>query len=151
MLLVLSAQVSFTWGIFVFGEKVESRVGASFAIVLMMAGLWGMSYYSSAEAQSLPHEMDHHSLESRLGGYFNVHAHASDVTDIGDFPDEHASDVTDVGDFPDEDTNEENIIPTTAEIPFCGKKMSKRKLGLAAAFFNGAWGGSIMVPMKFAP
>ena len=139
MLLVLSAQVSFTWGIFVFGEKVESRVGASFAIVLMMAGLWGMSYYSSAEAQSLPHEMDHHSLESRPGGYFNVHAHASDVTDVGDFP--------------DEDTSEENItiIPTTAEIPFCGKKMSKRKLGLAAAFFNGAWGGSIMVPMKFAP
>lgn len=139
MLFVLSAQVSFTWGIFVFGEKVESRVGASFAIVLMMAGLWGMSYYSSAEAQSLPHEMDHHSLDSRPGGYFNVHAHASDVTDVGEFP--------------EEDTNEENItiIPTTAEIPFCGKKMSKRKLGLAAAFFNGAWGGSIMVPMKFAP
>ena len=28
---------------------------------------------------------------------------------------------------------------------------SRRRYGLAAAIFNGAWGGSITVPMKFAP
>jgi hypothetical protein len=139
MLFVLSRQVSFTWGIFVFDEKVESRVGASFAIVLMMAGLWGMSYYSSAKAQSIPHDLDHLSVDSYPGGYHGVHVQRSDVTDTEDLPDEEGND------------DDVTIVPTTAEIPFCGRKMSKRKLGLAAAVFNGAWGGSIMVPMKFAP
>ena len=43
--------VSFTWGIFIFHERVESRLGASFAVLLMMMGLWGMSYYSSPSGQ----------------------------------------------------------------------------------------------------
>lgn len=153
MLSVLSRQVSFTWGIFVFDEKVESRVGASCAIVLIMAGLWGMSYYSSAKAQAIPYDMDHHSADSYPGGYHGVHVHKSDITDTEDFTDEEANDddiiiVPTTADANDDDIT---IVPTTAEIPFCGRKMSKRKLGLAAAVFNGAWGGSIMVPMKFAP
>jgi len=28
--------------------------------------------------------------------------------------------------------------------------VGKRKIGYAAAIFNGIWGGSIMVPLKFA-
>ncbi|GKY98803.1 hypothetical protein MPSEU_000836400 [Mayamaea pseudoterrestris] len=44
--------VSFTWGIFVFQEQVHSRLAASFAILCMMLGLLGMSYYSSPESAS---------------------------------------------------------------------------------------------------
>ena len=38
---------SFTWGIFVFGERVHSRLGACFAVACLMVGLFGMSYYGS--------------------------------------------------------------------------------------------------------
>jgi len=40
---------SFTWGIFVFEEKVHSRAGACCAVFCLMMGLIGMSYYSSPE------------------------------------------------------------------------------------------------------
>ncbi|KAL7557281.1 hypothetical protein ACA910_016245 [Epithemia clementina (nom. ined.)] len=42
--------VSFIWGIFVFHEEVRSKAVASLAILCMMAGLYGMSYYSSPES-----------------------------------------------------------------------------------------------------
>jgi hypothetical protein len=42
--------VSFVWGIFVFQEPVHSRAGASMAILCMMLGLLGMSYFSSPES-----------------------------------------------------------------------------------------------------
>jgi len=52
--------VSFVWGIFVFDERVHSRVGACFAIFSMMMGLLGMSYYSSPESAAAvaPAEVD---------------------------------------------------------------------------------------------
>jgi glucose uptake protein GlcU len=52
--------VSFVWGIFVFGEAVHSKVGACFAIFCMMAGLMGMSYFSSPTAsdEHQPEEED---------------------------------------------------------------------------------------------
>ena len=130
--------VSFTWGIFIFDEKIESRVGASFAILLMMAGLWGMSYYSSPKAQLL--DMDHQSVVSRSRGYRGVHAHPSDTDDEVLFHEEMDASV--------DDTVEDSPPP---DVVICGRKISQRRLGMAAAVFNGAWGGSIMVPMKFAP
>uniref|UniRef100_A0A6U0ENB9 EF-hand domain-containing protein n=1 Tax=Helicotheca tamesis TaxID=374047 RepID=A0A6U0ENB9_9STRA len=39
--------VSFVWGVFIFNEHVKSKLNACFAILLMMMGLWGMSYYSA--------------------------------------------------------------------------------------------------------
>jgi glucose uptake protein GlcU len=39
--------VSFTWGIFVFGEHVHNRVQACFAVGCMLLGLCGMAYFSS--------------------------------------------------------------------------------------------------------
>jgi glucose uptake protein GlcU len=130
--------VSFTWGIFIFRERVESRAGASFAILLMMAGLWGMAYYSSPKAQ---HIVDVDSVESchRADGYSGVHAHSSDVEEEESFQEE-----TDVYD------DEAEMAPPP-DVVILGRKISQRKLGMLAAVFNGVWGGSIMVPMKFAP
>lgn len=42
--------VSFIWGIFVFGEEVKSLWGACFAVLCMMGGLMGMSYFLSPDA-----------------------------------------------------------------------------------------------------
>lgn len=41
---------SFIWGVFIFGEPVKNRLAASMAIVLLMAGLFGMAYFSSPES-----------------------------------------------------------------------------------------------------
>lgn len=136
--------VSFTWGIFIFHEKVESRIGASFAVFLMMAGLWGMSYYSSPRAQQhlVEDEPCGDSIESsRPDGYSGVHSHSSDK--------EHDDES-----FEEADVFDDNSGISLAPLPdvvLCGRKISQRKLGMAAAVFNGAWGGSIMVPMEFAP
>lgn len=35
------------WGVFIFDEHVRSRLNATMAIILMMTGLWGMSFFSS--------------------------------------------------------------------------------------------------------
>lgn len=46
--------VSFIWGVFVFGEEVRSKVMASFAILCLMTGLYGMAYFSSPESAGNP-------------------------------------------------------------------------------------------------
>jgi Transmembrane family, TMEM144 of transporters len=46
--------VSFTWGIFIFQEPIHSQFGASVAILSMILGLIGMSYYSSPSIPQQP-------------------------------------------------------------------------------------------------
>jgi hypothetical protein len=50
--------VSFVWGIFVFDEQIHSRTGACGAILCIMVGLLGMSYYSSPVAQAAHAALD---------------------------------------------------------------------------------------------
>lgn len=144
--------VSFTWGIFIFRERVESRAGASFAILLMMAGLWGMAYYSSPQAQQ-QHEMedviDHVSVVVEVvhpDGYSGVRRQETHRIENEEETFHEEIDVY--------DDNGSTATGETAPLPdvvIWGRKVSQRKLGMAAAVFNGAWGGSIMVPMKWAP
>lgn len=47
--------VSFTWGVFIFEERVKSMYSACFAIILMIIGICGMSYFSSpSDSEQLP-------------------------------------------------------------------------------------------------
>lgn len=143
--------VSFTWGIFIFHERVESRFGASFAVLLMMMGLWGMSYYSSPNGQQHLEEMlDQCSVGAdqtsvRSDGYHGLNAQSTQNDDTNDPDEESIQEETEVYD------DDSGIVSPLPDVVFCGRKVSQRKLGMAAAVFNGAWGGSIMVPMKFAP
>lgn len=43
----ITVLISFTWGIFVFGERVMSVAGTLLGIWLMISGFWGMAYFSS--------------------------------------------------------------------------------------------------------
>ncbi len=54
--------VSFTWGIFIFQERVKSIGGALLAVGMMIVGLWGMSFYSSPATQ--PNYEQVHSISS---------------------------------------------------------------------------------------
>lgn len=138
--------VSFTWGIFIFEEQVRSRFGACFAVFLMIAGLFGMSYYSSPEAASVaPREEPTSDVAStRSDGYQGVQVAEVDEEDVASTK----SNPLEIGrgsPRPDGRSMDVNVVD------ICGWKVSKRTSGIAAAMFNGIWGGSIMVPMKWAP
>jgi len=49
----IAVMVSFGWGIFVFGEQVKSLTSACSAILFMVMGIIGMSYFSSLKAAPL--------------------------------------------------------------------------------------------------
>jgi Transmembrane family, TMEM144 of transporters len=127
--------VSFTWGIFIFQENVKSKIGACFAVILMVVGIIGMAVYSvpeSFESEVVPvilPQRENQLLENR----FN-----DDVTD----------------------RSNETHIPITESIKtgeysslqecVSGPTSPKYFLGILAAVFNGVWGGSIMVPMQWS-
>jgi len=54
--------VSFTWGIFVFGEEVHSVVGACTAVAIMCLGIAGMSFSSSPLLQVTPKQFKYMDL-----------------------------------------------------------------------------------------
>ena len=230
--------VSFVWGIFIFDERVHSRVGACVAIACMMMGLIGMSYFSSPETdkeeedgrgregvmiigndgengvaierdveQTPEHDRIQYSglinnesddegdgprrmngtvdmsssepaLSTGLGNSLTLSERTAadsdcssaendsvlvsttsredmDMLDIhddatGDDPSLVSS--TSVGRIMDEHFHNTSISSNATEhVVICGVKLTKRQGGMLAAAFCGLWGGSIMVPMKWAP
>jgi hypothetical protein len=118
--------VSFAWGLVVFREELRSVPLALLGAGLMVAGLWGMSYFSQPEADA---------GRLKKGGGADKDAGDADAGDAGT-----GSLLPVAGDAPRE-TAEGGPSP----------RMSRRARGLLAAVVNGAWGGSIMVPMHYAP
>mmetsp|Transcript_8241 Transcript_8241/g.12672 ORF Transcript_8241/g.12672 Transcript_8241/m.12672 type:complete len:416 (+) Transcript_8241:132-1379(+) len=159
------ALVSFSWGIFFFDEHVHSRIQACFAVVCMLCGLAGMAYYSAptaahatssdyAQLENCPdadddnigmdyHPMEHAAVPNRTENKHNDGSEddKNSTTDsIGNYSENHS---------PDNATTEES---QRTSILICGIMVQERVLGILAAFFvTGLWGGSMMVPMQFAP
>jgi hypothetical protein len=153
--------VSFFWGIFLLNEPVHSRLGACIAIALMMIGLSGMAFYSSPHIAEQVHfvdddaevieperveetSRDDDSKQARGDGYQGLSQAESDQgqSDLTAAVEEHME----IG-----RTNDYRSPKPTDLIHVCGCKVSRRETGIAAAVFNGVWGGSIMVPMKWSP
>lgn len=112
-----------------------------------MLGLLGMAYYSSPSSSSSPGSIEVAHDYSRMdqppqGEAFhdeNYEAVADSIpTDV-----EQANSESD-------DDMEDTALQTT-HIMFCGKQFKRRTLGILAAAFTGIYGGSIMVPMHYAP
>lgn len=134
--------VSFVWGIFIFKEGVKSQLGACFSILLMIIGLWGMSFFSSPDREhknggfnTSYHGGIHNDFdEDDYDGQLNIEALRSMSEDGPMGPS-----MLKCYDFGDpRDANYEQI-------------RNRRYKGLLAAVFTGTWGGSIMVPMHYAP
>jgi glucose uptake protein GlcU len=162
--------VSFTWGIFVFHEHVHDRLQACLAIALMLVGLAGMAYYS---APSIAHKDV--AETAVLGGRniamttrntpsyqeIEVEEYPNSISDDKEtFQDEPGGGANDGANSPTQQGVTENstgpevsqdVTRETSHIWFCGVRYQRRFLGIMAAMFNGCYGGSIMVPMKFAP
>jgi len=167
--------VSFVWGIFVFQEGVKSKFFASAAILVMVTGLWGMSFFSSPvhhlSDDNYHHELTVQSMSPPRGEL----SHLGPVTSDGDNHKElnrqynspspaaeappdfliEQNDTQPIAENFNDNTNNNDedsssSTSSSSSIPI-SSKILKRRLGLLAAVFNGVWGGSIMVPMHYAP
>eukprot|EP00518_Triparma_eleuthera_P012341 CAMPEP_0182468844 /NCGR_PEP_ID=MMETSP1319-20130603/16133_1 /TAXON_ID=172717 /ORGANISM="Bolidomonas pacifica, Strain RCC208" /LENGTH=370 /DNA_ID=CAMNT_0024669091 /DNA_START=99 /DNA_END=1208 /DNA_ORIENTATION=- len=131
----LIVAVSFAWGMAVFGERVKNVYLAGVGVLCLVGGLVGMSVFSEGEGGGQSPERD----EKAEGG---INDKSVLLT-----PDPHflagGSDRSVV----DSGMASASSAPTSGA---AGGTTSRAK-GLAAAVFNGLWGGSIMVPMHYAP
>ena len=140
--------VSFIWGIGVFEEKVRSKLGACVAVLIMVAGLWGMSFFSSpvlddnvVQQQGSPYRDNPYSDDCPIEEEEEVQdEELEEPMNAATSLDYEGIDVT------DDEFNDDPQVLNSQQLT-----MKRRRMGLAAAVFNGVWGGSIMVPMHFAP
>jgi hypothetical protein len=115
--------VSFIWGIFIFGEEVKSIPLTMLSSFIMISGLIGMSVYGVPTPDS-------------------------------SLPNSKYSPLSDSEDPISSDPRLDSILNSSPGLlppPTKPSGRSSRFKGLAAAVFNGVWGGSIMVPMHYAP
>lgn len=149
--------VSFVWGVFIFQEDVRSKLGACLAIVCMIVGLMGMSYYSSPPANdisdngtSIPgSEVE---IAPRLSNSPTMPYHDLDTEDTycEDPPETTATDSEEVGLEEVDEEGEDMRVLDEGTIFVCGVPFSRRHRGMLAAMFCGVWGGSVLAPMKWA-
>jgi hypothetical protein len=177
--------VSFTWGIFIFGEKVQSELWACIAVLVMICGICGMSYFSAASntpSTSAPSPakqyaaLDQQEEEATNGFAYDddYNEQEEDASDDDSFLEngENSKGYHQVvslqhGDDDSSEDDDDNVVIKTSNMESleiegveqealtttttcCGVTLSPRALGILAAVFQGAWGGSIMVPMHFA-
>lgn len=151
--------VSFTWGIFVFQEHVHNRLHACFAVGLMMMGLLGMAYYSAPDV--IQEELQEEREEFRA--HYEYHSigssSSSSSSDEEDHPLQGQSSVSESDNnvpfrgeaMENEMLNENDENSGESHTILMGMKWSRRSLGILSAMFAGSYGGSVMVPMKWAP
>jgi len=144
--------VSFGWGMFVFGEEVKSKTGAWFAVFLMIVGLLGMSFYSSPNRLQLLED----SAEGQERGQEQNGLGKTKFRNLGYTKCDSDADESDDGDLFTTEGDSEVGIRAGGNFKSSGTETKtsithSRRLGLLAAIFNGLWGGSVMVPMHYAP
>jgi len=171
--------VSFIWGLFIFGEQVRSRVQTFLAVVLLLFGLSGMAYFSASNVQqsnskdnkasfqlssSLTLEND---LSQRLLGNDDddddvekeLKSKESSIPTASLSTDDNEYDADDeAGLLSTRNSSKESLIDSPAyteeqrseTIDVCGLKLSRFSVGLAASVYNGALGGSAIVPMHYS-
>jgi hypothetical protein len=144
--------VSFTWGIFVFGEHVDSRFDACLAVGCMILGLLGMAYYSA------PNVIEHDVVEDEVeppgcaSPFLELLTPDNPEASPSDQLQDIRCDEEEALVIPGETVvSEVVLLASTIDLPFFGVKWSRRTLGILSAMFSGIYGGSLLVPMKWAP
>lgn len=116
----LKVLVAFGWGLFIFHEPVQSRMGTALSIALMLVGLAGMSYYASNNDDDESNgDNDQEGPVNRL-------------------------------DEPLLLVEEEGLVVGPVDMTADYLHMNTRFLGIWGAVIDGSYGGSVLVPMHFA-
>lgn len=143
----LKLLAGFTWGILIFHESVRSKITAFAAILLMMFGLCGMSFCAVSSAGMHIIENANDADEANV-----VEQHRSIDTQAEGAPNKISLDnnlseplLADKEDFDREGT----MSQVDSETPTRTYDRTWR-LGFLGAVIDGAYGGSILVPMHFA-
>lgn len=140
-----------------FGEHVHSRLDACFAVACLMTGLSGMAYYSAPEVivEDLEAEREASEDQDDAGGDYQslndapsnvVHAEQNEVLETPTDEEAVAGDEAVLVERAPSD-----VLELRSYVLVLGMKWSRRTLGILSAIFSGIYGGSIMVPMKWAP
>eukprot|EP01082_Thalassiosira_pseudonana_P005134 g4680.t1.2.5e174189 g4680 g4680.t1 contig16:43451-44874(+) len=132
--------VSFIWGDLIFREAVKSELIAYFAVCLIMAGLYGMSFFSTSEEQP-----EHTSVsDNDNNGEEKLDLMRHESSDSFDSSNDNSS----MGPLEISERRKPSI--RGRPILICGKTYSRRNIGLCSALICGVWGGSCLVPMHYA-
>lgn len=130
---------SFVWGFAILhDEHVRSIPGTAFAVLAMVGGLVGMALAFNLPATGVDMEEGHAGLLSKARNM----SVASAATLDSKMSRTSRKSLTDI--------RFASFVPAANEE---GKLLQQPKLsiGIAAALFNGIWGGSNLVPSKYAP
>jgi len=164
----ITVLVSFSWGIFVFGEKVYSTRQTLLGVFLMIMGFIGMAYFSCTKRSDVLLVEEHVNNVELLSEPLLMLEHTNNNNDTEDarnesetIDDEESSslqhDNRDVIEAlaSDKCTNNNDQGCDAARgdqhIVFLGIKCDRKLLGILGAVVDGILGGSNLVPMKIAP
>lgn len=136
--------VSFVWGNLVFREPVKSELVAYFAVMLIMGGLYGMSYFSSSEEKPDMSSSSSTLLEDDEEAIDLIHK------DSGEETPPSSPKKVEPSKRPLE-LEPPKLKKKKRTITICGATYSRRDIGLCSALLCGVWGGSCLVPMHYAP
>jgi hypothetical protein len=141
--------VSFTWGIFVFQENVRSRLGACFAVAMMIFGIIGMSNYSAPDYSLVDNTLSNMLQNEQQSIETSFHENSPQR---GEENQAQSIAYDEMNEAVDNSLMEESVQGDRSSqlSSYLCYGVSMRSLGICAAIFNGLWGGSIMVPMHWS-
>jgi glucose uptake protein GlcU len=142
----LKVLVAFGWGIFVFQEPVRSKFGTGVAVAFMMAGLAGMSYFaapSRKQEEGNDDDDDEHDVEREdnfaMTAGEPLLSMARSMTRNDSLS--TLSDAESLFTSPQPSNQEEEVVLGC---------LNHFQLGVLGAIIDGAYGGSVFVPMHYA-
>lgn len=152
----ITVLVSFAWGIFVFGEKVQSASQTLLGVFIMIMGFVGMAYFSSPATeisnqilQLEVEEINPMNVSSLSEPLLLQSTNAATDNPSGTILDEEQIQVSTPPAVVSQ--NEPMACAEKKKIVCMGFKWNKKCLGVLGAVVDGILGGSNLIPMKIAP
>jgi glucose uptake protein GlcU len=148
--------VSFIWGNIIFKEPAKSQVMAYSAVWLIMAGLYGMSYYSTSDwvdnnDNETNNHRDHDFEEEEQDAFLNDTSSSSSATSYENEPTSRPlANSMEISPPASPGRDKQPPTPGSGQIVVCGTTFQRRNLGLISALLCGTWGGSCLVPMHYS-
>jgi hypothetical protein len=165
----ITVLVSFSWGIFVFGEKVQSTSQTLLGVLMMILGFVGMTYFSSCCSSKSEISSNESSLVAVEGDILedNVIAELSEPLLENERHATNEPETMEAGESSLHHHDCQNVIEAlvstkctnndkgcfakSQHIVCLGIKWDRKVLGVLGAVVDGILGGSNLVPMKIAP